>query len=111
MDNIKIEIFSGEKDYDLNGFDCGEESLNAFLTNHLKRQHEGKILRAYVLFTKEDRPKVLGYYTLSGSCFEKESLPSRSQQRRYLIGMFQVLLWVGWLWTSPFKVKDLAQCL
>lgn len=36
MDNIKIEIFSGEKDYDLNGFDCGEESLNAFLTNHLK---------------------------------------------------------------------------
>lgn len=42
MDNIKIEIFSGEKDYDLNGFDCGEESLNAFLTNHLKRQHEGK---------------------------------------------------------------------
>ncbi|ENN8711687.1 N-acetyltransferase, partial [Escherichia coli] len=55
MDNIKIEIFSGEKDYDLNGFDCGEESLNTFLTNHLKRQHEGKILRAYVLCTKKGR--------------------------------------------------------
>ena len=82
MSNTTIEIFSGEKDYDLNGFDCGEESLNAFLTNHLKRQHEGKILRAYVLCTKEEIPKVLGYYTLSGSCFEKETLPSKSQQKK-----------------------------
>ncbi|HBE5563118.1 TPA: N-acetyltransferase, partial [Escherichia coli] len=82
MSNTTIEIFSGEKDYDLNGFDCGEESLNAFLANHLKRQHEGKILRAYVLCTQEERPKVLGYYTLSGSCFEKESLPSRSKQKK-----------------------------
>ncbi|HGC2922140.1 TPA: GNAT family N-acetyltransferase, partial [Escherichia coli] len=82
MSNTTIEIFSGEKDYDLNGFDCGEESLNAFLVNHLKRQHEGKILRAYVLCTQEERPKVLGYYTLSGSCFEKESLPSRSKQKK-----------------------------
>ncbi len=39
------------------------------------------------------------------SCFEKESLPSRSQQKKVPYGMFQVLLWVGWLWTSPFKVK------
>ncbi|EFH4543430.1 GNAT family N-acetyltransferase [Escherichia coli] len=82
MSNTTIEIFSGENDYDLNGFDCGEESLNAFLTNHLKRQHEGKILRAYVLCTKEEIPKVLGYYTLSGSCFEKETLPSKSQQKK-----------------------------
>lgn len=82
MDDMIIEIFSGEKEYELNGFDCGEESLNAFLTNHLKRQHDGKILRAYVLLTKEEKPRILGYYTLSGSCFEKETLPSKSQQRK-----------------------------
>ncbi|MBJ8899676.1 MULTISPECIES: GNAT family N-acetyltransferase [Citrobacter freundii complex] len=82
MDDMMIEIFSGEKEYELNGFDCGEESLNAFLTNHLKRQHDGKILRAYVLRTKEEKPRILGYYTLSGSCFEKEALPSKSQQRK-----------------------------
>lgn len=56
MDNIKIEIFSGEKDYDLNGFDCGEESLNTFLTNHLKRQHEEKFF-ALMCFARKRQTK------------------------------------------------------
>lgn len=62
-------VFRG-KDYDFKDFDCGEPSLNVFLTEHLLRQHNGRILRGYLLKDR-DGPRVLGYYTLSGSCFEK----------------------------------------
>lgn len=82
MNDVKIGIFSEDVEYDLSQFDCGEESLNAFLTEHLKRQHRGKFLRAYVLTTREEKPQMLGYYTLSGSCFEKAYLPSKTQQKR-----------------------------
>ncbi|EOZ7525768.1 GNAT family N-acetyltransferase [Enterobacter sp. BNK-22] len=81
MENLTIEMFSEGKDYDFRDFDCGEPSLNVFLTEHLVRQHNGRILRGYLLKDR-DGPRVLGYYTLSGSCFEKAMLPSRTQQRR-----------------------------
>ena len=82
MNNMKIGIFSDDVEYDLSHFDCGEESLNTFLTAHLKRQHRGKFLRGYVLVASGEKPRVLGYYTLSGSCFEKAYLPSKTQQKR-----------------------------
>lgn len=82
MDELTISIFSEGVEYDFSGFDCGETTLNSFLTDHLARQHRGRILRGYLLTTREPKPKVVGYYTLSGSCFEKETLPSRTQQRK-----------------------------
>lgn len=82
MDGLKIEKFSEDAEYVLSHFDCGEESLNTFLIHHLKRQHSGKILRGYLLVTREEKPRVMGYYTLSGSCFEKAHLPSKTQQKR-----------------------------
>jgi Acetyltransferase (GNAT) family. len=77
-----IEMFSDAVEYDLSGFDCGEASLNIFLTEHLARQHGGRILRGYLLLTDEPTPKVMGYYTLSGSFFEKETLPSNTQKSK-----------------------------
>lgn len=82
MDKLTIELFSGETEYETDGFDCGEASLNTFLTQHLKRQHNGKILRAYTLQTVASRPRVFGYYTLSGGSFEKEQLPTKTQQKK-----------------------------
>lgn len=70
MDGLRIEIFSEEIEYELSNFDCGEEYLNTFLTDHLKRQHNSKILQGYLLVTREDKPRVKGYYILSGSCFD-----------------------------------------
>lgn len=81
MENLTIEMFSEGEEYDLRNFDCGEPSLNSFLADHLVRQHTGRILRGYLLKDR-DHPRVLGYYTLSGSCFEKAMLPSKTQQRR-----------------------------
>lgn len=82
MENLTIEIFAEDAEYDWQHFDCGETGLNLFLIEHLKRQHGGKILRAYILRTTTPERRVLGYYTLSGSCFERVALPSKSQQKK-----------------------------
>ncbi|MBV8045492.1 N-acetyltransferase [Pluralibacter sp.] len=82
MENLTIEILAENTEYSLQPFDCGEASLNLFLTEHLRRQHSSKLLRAYVLRTSTPECRVLGYYTLSGSCFERASLPSKTQQKR-----------------------------
>ena len=81
MPEHRIEIYSEDKEYDFSGFDCGEGSLNLFLQNHLIRQHRSRILRAYILITQGEVPRVVGFYTLSGSSFEKAALPSNTQQR------------------------------
>ena len=49
MENLTIEMLSEGTDYDFEDFDCGEPSLNAFLAEHLVRQHNWRILRAYLL--------------------------------------------------------------
>lgn len=82
MANLMIRMFPQETFYDLTEFTCGDSTLNRFLFDHLARQHAGRLLRAYLLVTDDPTPKVLGYYTLSGSCFEKETLPSKTQQRK-----------------------------
>lgn len=82
MDELRIEMLSDDLLYNMDEFDCGESTLNTFLTAHLRRQHAGKILRGYVLRTVSPASKILGYYTLSGSSFEKAALPSRSLQKK-----------------------------
>ena len=42
---LTIEMIADAFSYDITGFDCGEEALNTFLKEHLKRQHDGEILR------------------------------------------------------------------
>lgn len=81
MPDYGIEIYSEDKEYDFSGFDCGEGSLNVFLQDHLIRQHRSRILRAYMLINRDTRPRIMGFYTLSGSSFEKAALPSNSQKR------------------------------
>ena len=82
MDNLTIEMFSEQAEYDFAGFNSGEASLDDFLHHRLASQHNGRILRGYLLLTKDPIPRVMGFYTLSGSCFERATLPSNTQQRK-----------------------------
>ena len=75
MANLTIEMFSEEAVYDFSCFDCGETSLNDFLNNRLAQQHSGRILRGYLLLTKDAIPKVKGFYTLSRELFRKTNAP------------------------------------
>ncbi|BBW58075.1 GNAT family N-acetyltransferase [Klebsiella pneumoniae] len=79
---LTIEMIADAFSYDITGFDCGEEALNTFLKEHLKWQHDGQILRGYALVSGDTVPRLLGYYTLSGSCFERGMLPSKTQQKK-----------------------------
>ena len=76
---LTIEMIADAFSYDITGFDCGEEALNTFLK---ERQHDGQILRGYALVSGDTVPRLLGYYTLSGSCFERGMLPSKTQQKK-----------------------------
>lgn len=82
MPGLTIEILRDDVCYDTTAFDCGGATLNTFLTEHLKRQHDNRFLRAYILRTRDEAARVCGFYTLSGSSFEKAQLPSRTQQKR-----------------------------
>ncbi|WNN48203.1 GNAT family N-acetyltransferase [Siccibacter colletis] len=82
MPGLKIEILTEGVCYDTTAFDCGDATLNTFLTEHLQRQHSRRVLRAYILRTTDEAARVRGFYTLSGSCFEKAQLPSRTQQKK-----------------------------
>ncbi|MDE2422424.1 MAG: GNAT family N-acetyltransferase [Gammaproteobacteria bacterium] len=50
-----------------NIFDCGELTLNEYLTNKMRNHHDKNIAKSY-LYTEND--KILGYYTLTPTVIE-----------------------------------------
>lgn len=106
MDDLTIEILTDDADYDLQRFDCGEEALNLFLTTHLVRQHRNKILRAYILCRNTPERQVPGYYTLSGSCFERAALPSKSKQKKFPTKIFTASLLGVWQLIVHYRGRD-----
>ncbi len=106
MDDLTIEILTDDADYDLQRFDCGEEALNLFLTTHQVRQHRNKILRAYILCSNTPERQVLGYYTLSGSCFERAALPSKSKQKKFPTKIFPASLLGVWQLIVHYRGRD-----
>ncbi len=66
MQDLIIEILQYDVEYDWRQFDCGEASLNLFLKEHLRRQHDGNVLRGYVL---RNRNVVLGVLHLVRELF------------------------------------------
>lgn len=83
MTTYDIEPIKKDFPYDISAFDCGNETLNIFLAEHLQRQDEKQILRGYVyLEYGEGKPKVLGFFTLAGGSFERSRFQSKSQQKK-----------------------------
>jgi predicted N-acetyltransferase YhbS len=52
-------------------FDCGEPSLNDYLTKKMRNHHDKNIAKSY-LYTKND--KILGYYTLTPAVVDFSSI-------------------------------------
>lgn len=57
-------------------FDCGEQSLDQFLKEFARQNNEKGLGRTYVIILAETT-KVLGYYTISSSSIEFDSVPER----------------------------------
>ena len=68
-----------DRTHDREGFDCGEESLNAFLKQHARKNAELGFSVTYVL-TVDDSSEILAYYTIAGGEFDCELLPATSRK-------------------------------
>ncbi len=69
-----------DKQHERAGFDCGEESLNAFLRNHAGQNARRDISRTYVV-TADGSPLIAGYYTLSSGSVMFADLPDELSRR------------------------------
>jgi len=68
------------KHHERKAFDCGQESLNAFLRSHAGQDARRDVSRTYVA-VPEDSNIVLGYYTLSSGSVAFQDLPDERAKR------------------------------
>lgn len=73
-DQFVIELLG--KKHQRQNFDCGELSLNQFLKEFARQNNEKGLGRTFVIIVPETT-EVLGYYTLSSSSIEFDSIPEK----------------------------------
>jgi predicted N-acetyltransferase YhbS len=67
--NFPIEPFSPQ--HDRPNFRCGNEALDRYFHERIRKEVEAKVAAAFVM---ADGPAVLGYYTLSAHSIERDAL-------------------------------------
>ncbi len=76
------KFLSIEKKHKKDNFDCGYPSLNDYLKKYARQNHQKGIAKTFVAIPEnEDKLRVDGYYTLSASTIEYESLPESYQNK------------------------------
>jgi len=68
--NFPIEPFGPQ--HDRPSFRCGNEALNRYFHERIRKEVEASVAAAFVM---ADGPAVLGYYTLSAHSIERNALP------------------------------------
>ena len=69
-----------EKKHKRDTFDCGYRVLNDYLKKYARQNHQKGIAKTFVAIPSSGGLKVDGYYTISASAIEFESLPQSYQQ-------------------------------
>jgi GNAT superfamily N-acetyltransferase len=77
MDNLekRWNFLSIDKKYRRDHFDCGNPILDDYLKRYARQNHEGGIAKTFVAIDRSDLSKIDGFYTVSASDIEFESLP------------------------------------
>jgi GNAT superfamily N-acetyltransferase len=80
------------KQYDRDGFDCGEETLNEFLRRQARQSHERGGSKTFLAVKEADGKAILGYYTLSPASLTYERTPEaiRRGLARYEVPVFRL---------------------
>ena len=68
-----------EKKYQRDSFDCGYAILNDYLKKYARQNHNRGIAKTFVAIPASGSLKIDGYYTVSASVIEYESLPESYQ--------------------------------
>ena len=61
--------------------DCGYPVLNDYLKKYARQNHKKGIAKTFVAIPAEGEQKIRGYYTLSATVIEFDSLPSNYQKK------------------------------
>jgi hypothetical protein len=61
-------------------FDCGVLELNEYLKQYAKQNHKNGIAKTFVAIPNQENRIVVGYYSVSMSHIEHESLPSKQSK-------------------------------
>jgi hypothetical protein len=64
-----------DKKYQKDSFDCGYPGLNDYLKKFARQNHNKGIAKTFVAIPESGRLKIDGYYTVSSSVIEYESMP------------------------------------
>lgn len=79
---VTVERFDLEEQYDFSQFDCGVEVLNQYLNESIYKESERKLAIPHLAVINDSgRKRVIGYFTLASSSFEKAHL-SHSERRK-----------------------------
>jgi GNAT superfamily N-acetyltransferase len=68
------------KKYQRDHFDCGYPVLDNYLKKYAKQNHEKGIAKTFIAINESSSLRVDGFYTVSASTIEFESLPDFSQK-------------------------------
>lgn len=80
------------KTHDRASFDCGEPQLNDFLQHHARQSHERGGAKTFVAVPRDDRMRVLGFYSLSPASIDYARTPElvRKGLARYDVPVFRL---------------------
>ena len=69
------------KRHDRNKFDCGEASLNLYLTRYANQDIRRRVSRVFVASPPTEPQRVAGYYSLSAGSLAAADLPGEIRRR------------------------------
>lgn len=81
---VTVERFDPEAQYDFSHFNCGVEALDSYLKSSIFKEYERKLAIPHLCVIDEGgeaSKRVIGYFTLASSSFEKAHL-SNSERRK-----------------------------
>ncbi len=62
-------------------FDCGEQSLNEYLAQHARQNHDSGMARTFVSVNTDKPNRILGYYSLAVGSIDRANLPTEIMRR------------------------------
>jgi len=78
---LELRIGSLTKRHRRQDFYCNEPSLDQYIQQYALQDVKRNLTRVFVASTAEDESSIAGYYTLSASSVEVETLPAAVKQR------------------------------
>ena len=69
------------KHHDRKTFDCGEDSLNLYLSRYANQDIRRRVNRVFVASPPTEPQRVIGYYSLSAGSLSAADLPEKHRRR------------------------------